>query len=186
MYRSIILIGPMGTGKTTLGRLLARETGFAFVDTDREIEQRCGADIPWIFDVEGEAGFRERERQVIKELSEKERLVIATGGGAVLAPENQEALQRGGFIVFLYTSVEQQYERTRKDRKRPLLQTDDPLSTLRRLMEVREPIYRRIADFTVRTDRKRPRTLVRDILTAYGESTGVHLGSEDTDAAADS
>lgn len=164
---NIVLVGPMGTGKTTLGKMLAKDVGFEFVDSDREIEVRCGADIPWIFDVEGESGFRERERQVIGELSERQGLVIATGGGAVVAPENQSALMRAGFVVYLHTSVQQQYERTRKDRKRPLLQADDPMAVLERLMSIREPIYRKIADLIVRTDRKRPRTLVKDIRQAF-------------------
>lgn len=183
---NIVLVGPMGTGKTTLGKLLAKEVGFDFIDSDREIELRCGADIPWIFDVEGEAGFRERERQVIGELSEQQRRVIATGGGAVVAPENQAALMKAGFVVYLHTSVQQQYERTRKDRKRPLLQSDDPMAVLERLMSVREPIYRKIADLIVRTDRKRPRTLVREIRMAYQasrEGADAPIGQTDESAA---
>lgn len=163
---SIILVGPMGTGKTTIGRLLAREMGFEFVDSDREIEARCGADIPWIFDVEGESGFRERESQVLEELTQRSGIVLATGGGAVMAEANQKALVRG-FVVYLHTTVDQQFERTRKDRKRPLLQAEDPRGVLARLMALREPVYRRIADLVVRTDRKRPKTLVRDIERAY-------------------
>jgi shikimate kinase len=164
---NIVLIGPMGTGKTTIGKMLAREMGFEFVDSDREIEARCGADIPWIFDVEGESGFRERERMVIAELSQRAGLVIATGGGAVVSPENQVALCCAGFVVYLHTSVQQQFERTRKDRKRPLLRTDNPMAVLERLMAIREPIYRQMADCLIRTDRKRPRTLVREISQAY-------------------
>ncbi|WP_370454968.1 shikimate kinase AroK [Hahella sp. KA22] len=154
----------MGTGKTTIGKLLAKELQFEFVDSDREIEARCGADIPWIFDVEGEVGFRGREKSVIADLSLRDAVVIATGGGAVVDPDNQRALKENGFIVYLHTSVEQQYQRTRKDRKRPLLRSEDPLSVLKKLMSVREPIYRSIADLIISTDTKRPKGVVRDIV----------------------
>lgn len=164
--RSVVLVGPMGTGKTTIGKMVAREMGFEFVDSDREIEARCGADIPWIFDVEGESGFRERESQVIGELSQRPDIVLATGGGAVMAEENRKALSRA-FVVYLHTSVEQQYERTRKDRKRPLLQHDNPKATLQKLMSLREPVYRELADLIVQTDRKRPKSLVREIVKGF-------------------
>ena len=179
---NIVLIGPMGTGKTTIGKVLARDLAFEFVDSDREIEARCGADIPWIFDVEGESGFRERERQVIAELAGRQRLVIATGGGAVLAPENQTALRQAGFVVYLHTSVQQQYERTRKDRKRPLLQTANPMEVLERLMAIREPIYRQIADCLIRTDRRKPGTIVRDIRDGYSAFTSTAAGVGGGDA----
>lgn len=161
--RNLVLIGPMGTGKTTIGRLAASELGWVFVDTDKEIEARCGADIPWIFDVEGEAGFRARETAVLTEMLGREQVVIATGGGVVSQPCNRELLGQAGHIVYLHTSAEQQYERTRQDTRRPLLQTADPLRTLRRLMAEREPHYRALAHFTVDTDRKRPRTVAKDI-----------------------
>ncbi|ABC32619.1 Shikimate kinase [Hahella chejuensis KCTC 2396] len=162
--KNVVLVGPMGTGKTTIGKLLAKELQFEFVDSDREIEARCGADIPWIFDVEGEVGFRGREKSVIADLSQRDAVVIATGGGAVVDPDNQIALKENGFIVYLHTSVEQQYQRTRKDRKRPLLRSEDPLSVLKKLMSVREPIYRSIADLIISTDSKRPKGVVRDIV----------------------
>ncbi|AZZ94397.1 shikimate kinase AroK [Hahella sp. KA22] len=162
--KNVVLVGPMGTGKTTIGKLLAKELQFEFVDSDREIEARCGADIPWIFDVEGEVGFRGREKSVIADLSLRDAVVIATGGGAVVDPDNQRALKENGFIVYLHTSVEQQYQRTRKDRKRPLLRSEDPLSVLKKLMSVREPIYRSIADLIISTDTKRPKGVVRDIV----------------------
>ncbi|WLQ14022.1 shikimate kinase AroK [Hahella aquimaris] len=162
--KNVVLVGPMGTGKTTIGKLLAKELQFEFVDSDREIEARCGADIPWIFDVEGEVGFRGREKSVIADLSQRDAVVIATGGGAVVDPDNQSALKENGFIVYLHTSVEQQYQRTRKDRKRPLLRSEDPLSVLKKLMSVREPIYRSIADLIISTDSKRPKGVVRDIV----------------------
>ncbi|MDG9670354.1 shikimate kinase AroK [Hahella sp. CR1] len=162
--KNVVLVGPMGTGKTTIGKLLAKELQFEFVDSDREIEARCGADIPWIFDVEGEVGFRGREKSVIADLSQRDAVVIATGGGAVVDPDNQRALKEYGFIVYLHTSVEQQYQRTRKDRKRPLLRSEDPLSVLKKLMSVREPIYRSIADLIISTDTKRPKGVVREIV----------------------
>ena len=164
--KNIVLVGPMGTGKTTIGKILSKELGFSFVDSDRVIEERCGADIPWIFDVEGEPGFRDREKSVIKDLTGEPDIVLATGGGAVVDTDNQSEMQKNGFIVFLFTTIEQQYERTHKDRKRPLLQSEDPLAVLRRLMSVREPIYRSIADCIVETDSKKPRVVVKEILKA--------------------
>jgi len=163
---NVVLVGPMGTGKTTIGRLLARELQFEFRDSDREIEERCGADIPWIFDVEGEEGFRAREKVVIEDLAKQSDIVLATGGGAIVEPENQQVLRKNGFVVFLNTSVEQQYERTRRDRKRPLLQHQDPKTVLRELMAVREPIYRALADFTISTESRRPRNVVKEIIRA--------------------
>lgn len=167
--KNIVLVGPMGTGKTTIGKLLARELGYDFVDSDREIEARCGADIPWIFDVEGEQGFRDRETAVIQELVDAPHTVIATGGGAVVRPENQAAMMRAGAIVYLHTSVDQQYERTRKDRRRPLLQQKDPKAVLQALMSQREPIYRDIADIIVDTDRRKPWAVAREIVKQLRE-----------------
>ena len=161
--RNLVFVGPMGTGKTTIGRLTANELGWVFVDTDKEIEARCGADIPWIFDVEGEAGFRSRESAVLAEMLAREQVVIATGGGVVSQACNRELLEQAGHIVYLHTPAEQQYERTRQDTRRPLLRTADPLKTLRRLMAEREPHYRALADIVVETDRKRPRIVARDI-----------------------
>lgn len=157
----------MGAGKSTIGRYLADQLKLRFVDTDTEIEARTGADIPWIFDVEGEAGFRERECQVVEELTQWDGLVLATGGGVVLSPANRSALSTRGFVIYLHTSVEEQVRRTRRDRKRPLLQGGDPEQTLRKLMAVRDPLYREIADLVVDTDGCSPRQvaqrLVRDL-----------------------
>ena len=142
----------MGAGKTTIGRLLAHKLKLEFIDSDLEIEVRTGADIPWIFDVEGEAGFREREQRVLAELTQRDGILLATGGGAVIRPENRLALAGRGIVVYLYTSLEQQIERTGRDRHRPLLQDVDLAETLRALMQVRDPLYREIADYVVETD----------------------------------
>ncbi|BES69948.1 shikimate kinase AroK [Marinobacter nanhaiticus D15-8W] len=160
----IVLVGPMGAGKSTIGRLLARELGYHFIDSDRLIEERCGADIPWIFDVEGEDGFRTRESNILEELSHEKGAVIATGGGAVMRQANHECLRRNALIVYLKTSVEQQYDRTRRDRNRPLLQHDDPKSILDDLFAHRDPLYSQLADIVMMTDRKSPRLVVRQLM----------------------
>ncbi len=154
----------MGAGKSTIGRLLAKELRLPFKDSDKEIEQRTGANIPWIFDVEGELGFREREQAVIAELCELDGVVLATGGGAVMRPENRSALRAGGRVVYLHTSVEQQLDRTSRDRNRPLLRTADPAKVLGDLMRVRDPLYREIADVVIETDERPPRMVVQEIL----------------------
>lgn len=159
---SVFLVGPMGAGKSTIGRLLAAELHLPFKDTDHEIEERCGADIPWIFDVEGEEGFRDRETAMLAELAEGEQMVLATGGGIVQRPENRELLLTG-FTVYLHTSVKQQVERTAKDRKRPLLQTEDPRAVLEALMERRDPLYREVAKLVVSTDNRTARALATEI-----------------------
>ena len=162
--RNLILVGPMGAGKSTIGRLLAKELKLQFKDTDKEIEQRTGADIPWIFDVEGEQGFREREQSMVVELCELDGVVIATGGGVVLRPENRQALRDGGRVVYLHASVEQQLERTSRDRNRPLLRNAEPGKVLRNLMEIRDPLYREIADIIIETDERPPRLVVQEII----------------------
>lgn len=161
---NLILIGPMGAGKSTIGRLLSRELHLTFMDCDREIENRCGADIPWIFDVEGEQGFREREHAMLAELCYETGAVIATGGGAVLREENRRLLRQTGTIIYLFTSVDCQIERTFKDKGRPLLQHDDPEKVLRELMAIRDPLYRELADIVVKTDHRTPRSVVQEIL----------------------
>jgi shikimate kinase len=154
----------MGSGKSTIGRLLAKELRLPFKDSDKEIEQRTGADIPWIFDVEGEQGFREREQAMIAELCELDGVVIATGGGVVLRPENRQALRSGGRVIYLHASVEQQLERTSRDRNRPLLRNAEPGKVLRNLMEIRDPLYREIADVIIETDERPPRLVVQEII----------------------
>ena len=163
--RNLILVGPMGAGKSTIGRLLAKELHLPFKDSDKEIEVRTGADIPWIFDVEGEPGFREREQAVIADLCREDGLVLATGGGAVLRQENREALRAGGRVIYLHASVEQQLERTARDRNRPLLRTADPGRVLRDLLAIRDPLYREIADVVIDTDQRPPRMVVQEILS---------------------
>ena len=164
----IFLIGPMGTGKTTVGRHLAQTLGMAFHDSDHVIQQRTGVDIPTIFEYEGEAGFRQRERQVIDELTQVDNLVLATGGGAVTTPENRQHLAARGIVFYLACSPEQQYSRTYRDRNRPLLQTEDPMQRLRTLMAEREPLYRDTADYEVSTEGRNAATVVSDILRLAG------------------
>lgn len=154
----------MGSGKSTIGRLLAKELHFPFKDSDKEIELRTGANIPWIFDVEGECGFREREQLVIGELCQLSGVVLATGGGAVMREENRRALRAGGRVVYLHTSVEQQLQRTARDRNRPLLRTRDPAKVLAELIAIRDPLYREIADLVVHTDERPPRMVVQEIV----------------------
>lgn len=154
----------MGAGKSTIGRLLSQELGLEFHDSDREIETRSGTNIPWIFDVEGEEGFRQREETAIDELSQLDNIVLATGGGAVLREANRRHLQSRGTVVYLQTSIEQQLERTAKDRNRPLLQTENPRAVLEQLIEQRDPLYRDCCDLLIRTDRRHPRGVVSDII----------------------
>lgn len=155
----------MGAGKSTIGKLLAEQLKFDFYDSDQEIEERTGADIAWIFDVEGEAGFRQREEKVIEELSAKNKIVLATGGGAILSRRNRQFLHSRGLVVYLMASIRQQVERTRRDQKRPLLQnTDNPQEILKKLMKQRDPLYREIADHVVMTSRRNAKTVCSEIL----------------------
>lgn len=171
--KRVVLVGPMGAGKSTIGRMLARELGYHFTDSDRIIEERCGADIPWIFDVEGEEGFRQRETAILSELSSQPQTVLATGGGAIMRQENHAHLKRDALVVYLKTSIEQQVERTRKDKNRPLLQNDDPEAVLRRLFALRDPLYTGLADIVMFTDRKSPRLVVRQLVNRMDpESSG--------------
>lgn len=172
--KRVVLVGPMGAGKSTIGRLLAREMGYRFLDSDRMIEERCGANIPWIFDVEGEQGFRQRESSMLAELAEQDGTVLATGGGAVMAPGNHSLLKHRAVVVYLCTSIEQQVERTRKDRNRPLLQNDNPEAVLRDLFALRDPIYRKLADIVMLTDKKSPRLVVRQLMNKLNPRTPRH------------
>jgi len=164
MSGSFFLVGPMGAGKSTIGRQLARCLKLKFIDSDREIEIRTGVDIPLIFELEGESGFRKRERKVIDELTVKPRTILATGGGAVMDKLNRQHLASRGRVIYLHTSVEQQLQRTAHDRNRPLLQTANPKQKLQELMEARDPLYREIADWVIETDGCRVRDVVQKIV----------------------
>jgi shikimate kinase len=156
----------MGSGKTAVGRQLAGRLGLPFADSDAEIEARTGVDVAYIFEREGEAGFRIRERDVIDELTQGEGIVLATGGGAILLPENRQRLSTRGTVVFLDATVDQQLQRTRGGRHRPLLVTDDPRTRIEELMRVRDPLYRSIAAITIRTDGRRLSAVADEIATA--------------------
>jgi shikimate kinase len=160
---NLFLVGMMGAGKTTVGRLLARRMKLRFLDSDREIERRCGVTIPLIFEVEGEAGFRAREQQVIEELARLTGIVLATGGGAVLGAANRRALATGGTVVYLNARPEDLYERVRQDKNRPLLATADPLARLRELHAERDPLYRAVADLVVDSGAQSPQLLAREL-----------------------
>jgi len=160
----VYLVGPMGAGKTNIGRQLAQALALEFEDADQEIQSRTGVDIPTIFEFEGESGFRKREKQVIDDLTQKDGIVLATGGGAVTEVENRNNLSARGLVIYLECSPQQQYDRTYKDRNRPLLDTDDPLETLKALTEEREPLYREAADITVSTENRSAAAVVKDIV----------------------
>ncbi|HEY1725273.1 MAG TPA: shikimate kinase AroK [Steroidobacteraceae bacterium] len=165
--QNIFLIGPMGSGKSAVAKFLARLLDLPFCDSDLEIERRSGADIPLIFEREGESGFRKRERDVIAELTARPRVVLATGGGAILDPDNRHDLASRGWVVYLETSVAQQAERAGRTRHRPLLQGTDPHARLEELMRMREPLYRQIADLCMPTDRRRVRAVAERIAQEY-------------------
>jgi len=160
----IFLVGPMGAGKSAVGRHLARSLHLTFVDSDDEVEMRTGVDIPFIFEKEGEAGFRKREAAAIDDLTQRDDVVVATGGGAVMWPENRNHLGARGFVVYLDTSVDQQVSRTEKGRERPLLDGGDPREILEALLAVRDPLYREVADLVVQTDGRKVRSVVEEII----------------------
>lgn len=169
--RNIFLIGPMGAGKSTIGRALAKELKLDFYDSDEVIEERTGADIAWIFDVEGEEGFRRREQKVIEELTQNTNIVLATGGGVIMSPENRNALAARGTVIFLRASLQQQFERTKRDTKRPLLQTDDLEAQLEKLRLEREPFYEELADVSFETDKLTVKAVANNIIKyLYGEA----------------
>ena len=160
----LFLIGPMGAGKTAIGKELARQLHLDFLDADQEIERRTGVDIPLIFEKEGEAGFRRREREVIAELTQQDALVLATGGGAVLDPANREALKSRGRVIYLQASLDAQAARTAQNRNRPLLHTEDREAKLKQLFELRRPLYESLADLTVDTDSGQVRQITQRII----------------------
>jgi shikimate kinase len=163
---NIFLVGPMGAGKSAVGRQLARGLHLHFVDSDDEIEARTGVDIAFIFEKEGEAGFRKREVAVVDEISARQGIVLATGGGAILDPGSRNRLAARGFVVYLFTTVEQQVQRTGRGRHRPLLANGDRRRVLEELMAVRDPLYREIADLVVTTDGRKVAQVVREISEA--------------------
>ena len=162
----IFLIGPMGAGKTTIGRRLAKSLRKNFVDADQELERRTGASVALIFDVEGGAGFREREKRIIDELTQLDNIVLATGGGAILDVDNRKALSERGFVIYLHALVEELVERTRHDSNRPLLNTDNPVAKMRDILEQRDALYRSIADLVIDTGTVGLTDVVREIRMA--------------------
>lgn len=165
---NIFLVGPMGAGKTTIGRHLADLLHWEFVDSDHEIEARTGANIPWIFDIEGETGFRQREQAAIDLLTQRRHIVLATGGGAIMRAANRHFLRERGTVVYLETSVERSLERTARDQNRPLLQTADPHQRLSELLRLRDPLYREVAHCIMPTERSGAREVAWHILHTLG------------------
>lgn len=174
MTGNIFLVGLMGAGKTTVGKLLAKRLGKVFYDSDHEIESRTGVNIPVIFELEGEAGFRKREATVIEELTKMHDIVLATGGGAVLSKQNRENLSQHGFVVYLRASVNDLWHRTRNDKNRPLLQTDDPRAKLEKLFSERDPFYREIADIIIDTGDQSVSTIVQHLEDSLNKHANAH------------
>jgi len=162
--RNIFLVGPMGAGKSAVGRQLARSLHLSFMDSDEEVESRTGVDIAFIFEKEGEAGFRKREATAIDDLTKADGVVLATGGGAIVNPESRSRLGGRGFVVYLYTTVDQQFARTNKGRERPLLESGDKRQILEALLLERDPLYREVADLVVETDGRRVHSVAKEIL----------------------
>ena len=162
--KRLFLVGPMGAGKSTIGKRLAQRLQLDFADSDKEIEKRTGASIALIFELEGEQGFRQREASIIDELSNMDKIVLATGGGAILSSTNRDLLRQRGTTIYLQTSVEFQLQRTSRDSKRPLLQTENPRKKLEELLAIRDPLYRELADVIVRTDGRHVNAVVSEII----------------------
>lgn len=160
---NIYLVGPMGSGKSAVGRRLASQLGLEFLDSDAVIEERTGVDISYIFEKEGEAGFRQRETAIIAELTKLDGIVLATGGGAAEDPDSRNRLAANGTVVYLYTSVPEQQRRTRKSRNRPLLNNGDPAEILEQLMQKRDPQYREIAELVIETDGRQVAAVAREL-----------------------
>lgn len=167
--RNIFLVGPMGAGKSTIGRQIARSLHLDFYDSDSEIEKRTGADISWVFELEGEEGFRAREEKVIEELTEHMGIVLATGGGSIVSKENRNRLSARGIVVYLKTTIDKQVARTERDKRRPLIaNADDPRAVLENLAESRDPLYEEIADVVVETDDQSAKIVATQIIEQLG------------------
>ena len=166
---NIFLIGSMGAGKSTIARRLAATLDKEFVDADRELEQRTGVEVPLIFELEGEDGFRKRERDLLAELVMRRDIVLATGGGVVLSADNRANLAEHGFVIYLDTPVDLLVARVARDRHRPLMQTADPKATMREIMRIRDPLYRESADIVVKSSHRSSRFVVREILQRIEE-----------------
>ncbi|NRA61121.1 MAG: shikimate kinase AroK [Psychrobium sp.] len=166
--RNIYIVGPMGAGKSTIGRHIAQQLHLDFFDSDSEIERRTGAEIAWVFDVEGEDGFRVREASVIEDLTEKQGIVLATGGGSIISKDVRNKLSARGLVVYLETTIDKQLARTQRDKRRPLLQTDKPRQVLEDLAAIRNPLYEEIADITVRTDEQSAKLVAKEIIDKLG------------------
>lgn len=160
----------MGAGKTTIGKQLAEVLKLEFIDSDQELERRTGAPIDWIFDIEGEDGFRAREESIIEELTQMQGVVLATGGGAIVSDKSRNFLAARGVVVYLETSIEQQLERTRRDKRRPLIQNDNPKEILEQLMIEREVMYTEIADLTVPTNISSVKSVAKQIVELMDQS----------------
>jgi shikimate kinase len=174
---NIFLVGLMGAGKTTIGRALAKKLNKRFIDSDHEIEARTGASIPLIFEIEGEAGFRQRESEVICDLTSQSDIVLAPGGGAILQPENREYLKTRGTVIYLRASINSILQRTSHDKNRPLLQTADPRQKLEQLAREREPYYLEVADFVIETGRPNVQSLVQTIISQLEMAPGEPAGN---------
>jgi shikimate kinase len=172
LRQNLYLVGPMGVGKTTIGKLIAKKLGREFIDLDDEIEARAGACIPWIFDVEGEEGFRRRESDLLQEISRRSDMVVSTGGGVVLRDGNRFCLKQTGFVVFLNASAEQLHSRTLNDKKRPLLQVEDRLKVIRELKQNRDPLYREVADMVLDVGNRNSRQLTETLARALSGHSG--------------
>ncbi len=167
--QNIFLIGPTGAGKTTVGRNIARRLRIDFFDSDREIESLCGVSIPTIFEYEGEQGFRDRETKVIDELTQRSSILLATGGGSILREENRKMLSERGTVIYLHVNLKEQFSRISNDKNRPLLQTENPRDTLRKMMQERSPIYESVADYRVNSNGRNMRYVIEQILRHLGK-----------------
>ena len=164
---NVFLVGFMGSGKSTVGRQLARELGKDFFDCDRMLEERTGVDIPYIFELEGESGFRRRETAVLRDLAGQRGIVLATGGGVITVPENRDILVSNGFVIYLQASADLLHQRTFRDQNRPMLHARDPRTRIDELLEVREPLYQEVADLVIETGQRGSRRVVHEIVRAF-------------------